>query len=177
MAILLARLVRGRFMSKNNFCFFSCQCGCGNTMMISKTEEASSLYVSFLSSDFYNEQKNPFDWVKHRLKFLMELSINRKILLKDIIVSEEDILRLKEVLKSTNLKNVEKNHSHIKIMFDKDFGYLIHLVSKPSWPDIITGKYYRQFDLEIGDNEKKEMIKMINRATKQRKILTLMENT
>ena len=62
-------------------------------------------------------------------------------------------------------------------MFDKDFGYLIHLVSKPSWPDIITGKYYRQFDLEIGDNEKREMIKMINRAPKQRKLLALMENT
>ena len=151
-------------MDKNtnkNF-MVSCSCGCSDAMEAKTLDD--QIYVSFLSSDYYTNQKHG----RFRLAALLFCG---KTVLKDILCTEDDLKQFKKFLLSVEYKeeHEEKNDSHIVIDYDEDFGLSIMLISDQKRWKAWKFKNHRLFDIALSKSDRDVLVRRINHALKKAK--------
>ena len=93
---------------------FTCNCGCGNTLVIHIFDDSISLF--FAEACDYRAIRDFFDYIKgHKC-------------LSDVLLTDNDFDEIANLLTSVICENTPvENYSHIKFNYDKDFGYSIEL--------------------------------------------------
>jgi len=153
-------------IKENDSCVVTCLCGCCEGLVASKLD--GKIYLSFISSDFYTKQQQ-FDLIKTSIKLL-----RGKKVIKDILCEKEDLERLRDFLLTADYHEDEKskNDSHLIVCYDKDFGYMLMLMSDLKKSDIIRLKAYRAYDIALSRKERDVLIQRIDHAIKKAEKIT-----
>lgn len=150
-------------MRENTF-FISCNCGCGNALECKTID--NTIYISFLSGDFYIRQ-GIFNNLGERFKMFFG-----KHLLKDILVDKDDLICFRDFLLSIPCDNDEvvENDSFIHIDYDKEFNtFGIWLISTLKDKDILLGRIHRPYEIILNKKERDLLVKKINYKLRQEK--------
>lgn len=147
----------------NNKGVFTCSCGCGSSVIVNYIDKTA--YLDFLSSDFFTKQGLLTNLRETAVLALKAATSSKSTVLKDIIVDEEELKRLKEALQKLELKDEKhKNYSKLRITFDKDIGFSILLQSNLSLIEVLQQRRHRAYEFSVGKKERAEIIRQINRA-------------
>ena len=76
----------------------NCDCGCEEKLSISKIDEADRFYMTLHSCQFYTKQEGIFKIIIHRIKTAFMMLLGKEYLLTDIVLTKEDINKLKDNL-------------------------------------------------------------------------------
>ena len=138
-----------------------CKCGCCEGIIFKNLN--GQIYISFVSDDFYSRQEL-FGNIRNTLKMFCG-----KRLLKDILVTEEDLINIKQYLLNADYKEETpfNNDSHINVGYDEDFGYSIYLFSDLSKKDIILLKTHRAYQIVLSKKERNKLVKRIDKILKE----------
>ena len=142
---------------------FTCSCGCGSAMTVSYINKTA--YLDFLSSDYFTKQ-GLLTNLKETMALAAAEAISPKpIILKEILIDRDTLIHLKKSLQSLELSN-EQNHnnSKLKVSYDDLTGYSLLLISDMSLMDILKKIRHRAFEISIGQKERREILRQINRA-------------
>lgn len=146
----------------------SCGCGCGNALDAKILD--GEVYVSFLSSDFYTKQERVSASFRLTALLLCSWKIKHKVL-KDILCTREELLEFKKFLLSAEYKEDFKSqdNSHIVVDYDKDFGFMIMLISDQKSINALRFKNHRLYDLALSKADRDVLVRRINHALKKEK--------
>lgn len=148
-------------MDKDKF-ILTCNCGCNEGMSIKTLD--GEIFISFFSDDFYTSQD-----VLKNIKLALKMFCGKRIL-KDIIVTEQNLLDLKDFLMKIECTDEETNNdSHISFFWDKDFGFEIYLISDIPRKRALLFKNHRAFEIVLGEKERNLLVKKINYIIKKSK--------
>ena len=145
-------------MSDKNF---ECVCTCGG-FTLSYDKEDKLLELDFYTKDFYNYQ-GLFSSIKQWLRLIIN-NITGKRYLSDIVLTEENILELKNYLESLELKdNKTKNYGRCVVEHSKEDEeyYYFYLKSMLSLKDILKGHGHRAYSITLGKRECYQLLRSI----------------
>lgn len=151
--------------NRKDICVVSCKDGCDETLIARNFD--GTIFLSFLSGDFYTNQSN-FDSIKLAVKLL-----KGKKLLKEVLCNAEDLYALRDFLASATYEGETaedkkyKEDSHLCISWDEDFGYSLNLISDQKRWKAAKLKNFRMFDIYLTEEDRDLLVRRINCSLKK----------
>ena len=128
-----------------------CGCGCGEGITVREYDE-KDVSIEFRSSGFCAEQGRLFPALRKDVLALTGKPVT------SFLVTADDLRDMLGILRAADYEtDTYRNDGHIVFSWDRDFGYTVELYSSQKKRDIIAGKRYRCYALQVGKRDAEKM--------------------
>lgn len=85
----------------NKDLIITCKCGCGESLRVTiDGEDDMFSFLSYMSSNFYREQKGMFSVFVTKLKRIFAIIRNKDLYYSDIVMTKDDWIKFREWINS-----------------------------------------------------------------------------